>query len=167
MDYLTLLVKAKEIANYMIDHKFKYNNKGVKNSWSDAKKAKITNCSSGVSYCLQEMGVLKSTQRIWGNVNDSITYHGVGTKSRILKYYEVIKIGKRPKDCVDSLRAGDICFYNNHTNIFAGVNKDHEMIFWDFGSASTDTKSEGGTFCNIHRAENPKKKITYIMRFKD
>lgn len=166
MDNLTLLVKAREMAQYMIDHKFKYSNSNVRTNWADAKKTKITNCSASVCYCLQEMGVLKKNQRFWGNSNDSITYLGTNTKATILKHYELIKVGKRPKDYKKHLRAGDICFYHLHTNIFAGINKEGKMIFWDFGKASTDTKKSGGTFCNIHRAENPSQKITYILRYK-
>ena len=43
MDRLSLLVKAKETAEYFVDKKFKYS-QNVANSWAGAKKKKVSNC---------------------------------------------------------------------------------------------------------------------------
>lgn len=51
MDRLSLLVKAKETAEYFTDKKFKYS-QNVANSWAGAKKKKVSNCASFVCYCL-------------------------------------------------------------------------------------------------------------------
>ena len=42
MDRLSLLVKAKETAEYFVDKKFKYS-QNVANSWAGAKKKKVSN----------------------------------------------------------------------------------------------------------------------------
>ena len=120
MDRLSLLVKAKETAEYFTDKKFKYS-QGVANSWAGAKKKKVSNCASYVCYCLQQLGILKPGQLFYCNRNGTVIYKGAGTKTAISKRYRLIKVNKLPRDYKNKLKPGDICFYRLHTNIFAGV----------------------------------------------
>ena len=166
MDRLSLLVKARTTAKYIINHKFIYS-QNVESSWSAAKEKKKCNCSAFVCYCLQQLGILKKGQMLYGNRSSGITYRGAGTKRQIKKYYKIIKVGKTPAEYKDKMKPGDICLYRLHTNIFAGINKDNEMIWWDAGKASTATKKDGGTYKDIHRSINSGQKITYILRYKE
>ena len=84
MDRLSLLVKAKETAEYFTDKKFKYS-QGVANSWAGAKKKKVSNCASYVCYCLQQLGILKPGQLFYCNRNGTVIYKGAGTKTAISK----------------------------------------------------------------------------------
>lgn len=165
MDRLSLLVKAKEIANYMENHKWKYS-QSVANSWAGAKKKKVSNCASYVCYCLQQLNLLKAGQLFYCNKNSQVIFKGTGTKSQILKHYKLVKVEKTPDQYKDKLLPGDICFYRLHTNIFAGINEDKKMVWWDAGKAGTNTKKTNGIFDNIHRIINSKQKIVYILRWK-
>mgnify|MGYP001491108573 CR=1 FL=1 len=118
MDRLSLLVKARETAEYFVDKKFKYS-QGVANSWAGAKKKKVSNCASYVCYCLQQLGILKPGQLFYCNRNGTVVYKGTGTKAAISKRYRLIKVNKLPWDYKNKLKPGDICFYRLHTNIFA------------------------------------------------
>ena len=95
MDRLSLLVEAKKVSEHLIKHKFIYS-QNVKGTWSKAKEAKKSNCSAFVCYCLQNLGLLKPGQLLYGNSKGSITYRGTGTKKKILKKYRLIKVGKTP-----------------------------------------------------------------------
>lgn len=116
MDRLSLLVKAKEMAEYFTDKKFKYS-QNVANSWAGAKKKKVSNCASYVCYCLQQLGILKPGQLFYCNRNGRVVYKGAGTKAAISKRYRLIKVNKLPRDYKSKLKPGDICFYRLHTNI--------------------------------------------------
>ena len=83
MDGLSLLVEAKKVSEYLIKHKFIYS-QNVKGTWSKAKEAKKSNCSAFACYCLQNLGLLKPGQLLYGNSKGSITYRGTGTKKKIL-----------------------------------------------------------------------------------
>ena len=84
----------------------------------------------------------------------------------MLKHYKLITVNKLPRDYKSKLKPGDICFYRLHTNIFAGVNDDNKMVWWDAGKASTNTKKAGGTYKKIHRIINGNQKILYVLRWK-
>ena len=66
----------------------------------------------------------------------------------------------------NKLKPGDICFYRLHTNIFAGINENNKMVWWDAGKASTNTKKAGGIYKKIHRIINSNQKILYVLRWK-
>lgn len=165
MDRLSLLVEAKKVSEYLIEHKFIYS-QNVKGTWSKAKEAKKSNCSAFVCYCLQNLGLLKPGQLLYGNSKGSITYRGTGTKKKILKKYRLINVGKTPAEYEEKLKPGDICFFNLHTNIFAGINAKGQMIWWDAGKKATNTKKDGGTYNDIHRSINISQKINFILRWK-
>lgn len=166
MDRLSLLVKARTTADYITNHKFVYS-QDVEATWDRAKEKKKCNCSAYVCYCLQQLGILKKGQLLYGNRSSGITYRGAGTKRQIKKYYKIIKVGKTPAEYKDKMKPGDICLYRLHTNIFAGINKKGEMIWWDAGKKATNTGKDGGTYKNIHRKINGGQKITYILRYKE
>ena len=165
MGRLSLLVKAKEIANYIQEHKWRYS-QNVSNTWGGAKKKKISNCASYVCYCLQELKLLKPGQLFYCNKKSQLVFKGTGTKAQILKHYKLIKVGKTPAQYKEKLLPGDICFYRLHTNIFAGVNEKEKMVWWDAGKAGTNTKKTNGIFNNIHRIINSNQKIVFILRWK-
>ena len=112
------------------------------------------------------MGLLKPGQLLYGNSKGSITYRGTGTKKKILKKYRLINVGKTPAEYEEKLKPGDICFFNLHTNIFAGTNAKGQMIWWDAGKKATNTGKDGGTYNNIHRSINISQKINFILRWK-
>ena len=91
MNRLSLLVKARETAEYFVNKKFKYS-QGVANSWAGAKKKKVSNCASYVCYCLQQLGILKPGQLFYCNRNGTVVYKGAGTKAAISKRYRLIKV---------------------------------------------------------------------------
>lgn len=91
MDRLSLLVKAKETAEYFVDKKFKYS-QNVANSWAGAKKKKVSNCASFVCYCLQQLGILKAGQMFYCNKSGNIVWKGTGTKTAMLKHYKLITV---------------------------------------------------------------------------
>lgn len=165
MNRLSLLVKARETAEYFVNKKFKYS-QGVANSWAGAKKKKVSNCASYVCYCLQQLGILKPGQLFYCNRNGTVAYKGAGTKAAISKRYRLIKVNKLPRNYKNKLKPGDICFYRLHTNIFAGINENNKMVWWDAGKASTNTKKAGGTYKKIHRIINSSQKILYVLRWK-
>lgn len=165
MDRLSLLVKARETADYFINKKFKYS-QDVANSWTNAKKKKVSNCASFVCYCLQQLKILKAGQLFYCNKKGDVVWKGAGTKAAMLKHYKLITVNKLPRDYKHKLKPGDICFYRLHTNIFAGINSDNKMVWWDAGKASTNTGKAGGIYKNIHRIINGNQKILYILRWR-
>ena len=107
MDRLSLLVKAKETAEYFVDKKFKYS-QNVANSWAGAKKKKVSNCASYVCYCLQQLGILKPGQLFYCNRNGTVVYKGAGTKAAISKRYRLIKVNKLLRDYKNKLKPGSV-----------------------------------------------------------
>lgn len=104
--------------------KFKYKVSGNAMSWAVAKlKQRTTNCSRTISYGLQVAKILKAGQIFWLN-GTKIVCQGKGTRTRLLKYYDVLHPKKTTKSLVKSkkLKAGDIVGYGDpaHTMMFAG-----------------------------------------------
>ena len=103
--------------------KFKYRVSGNAMSWGKAKKQKTTNCSRTISYGLQVAKILKAGQVFWLN-GIKIVCQGKGTRTRLLKYYDVLHPKKTTKSLVKSkkLKPGNIVGYGDpaHTMMFAG-----------------------------------------------
>ena len=126
----------KDIAKYMDDHDFRYEQSWRKNAltWNGAKKKRTTNCSLYIKYALEKAGLLKATQYFWGN-GDKIVYIGVGTKKR-LKEIAVITHPHKSPDKAD-LKKDDICCYKDpaHTQAFAGWRKGKPKWYSEGGNA--------------------------------
>lgn len=103
--------------------KFKYKVSGNALSWAKAKKQKTTNCSRTISYGLQVAKILKAGQIFWLN-GDKIVCKGDGTRTQLLKYYNVLHPHKPTKQLTKNkwLKKGDIVGYGDpaHTMMFAG-----------------------------------------------
>ena len=130
-----------EIFKYMRKHNFKYKASYTDCSltWNGAKKKRTSNCSTAISYSLQESGLFEPGMYFWIN-GDAITYRGEGTKKRLEKIAEITHPHRPPKKC--DLKKGDICGYsdNAHTQEFAGYNKKGVPIWYSFGPADVDDK---------------------------
>lgn len=98
---------------------FKYKVSGNATSWSKAKVQRTTNCSRTISYGLQVAKILKAGQVFWIN-GTKIVCKGSGTRTQLLKYYDVQHPKKATKNV--KLKAGDIVGYGDpaHTMMFAG-----------------------------------------------
>ena len=130
-----------EIFNYMNAHKFKYKKSYTDCSltWAGAKKKKTSNCSTAVSYALQESDNFEPGMYFWIN-GDTINYRGTGTKKRLEKIASITHPHKKPKQC--NLKVGDICGYENnaHTQVFAGFNKKGVPTWYSYGPADVGDK---------------------------
>lgn len=167
MDRYDILVQAKKTAAEVEKLKFRYSNPGTLKFWEGAKKVKKVNCALYVSLVLQQIGALRPGQSFYCNANGDIRFNGDGCEKEIRKKFKFLKgDNKKPADLKKELVAGDIILYKSHVNIFAGIDKEGKMVWYDAGKASTDTKKDGGTFVNIHGPRTINQKIVWIMRLR-
>ena len=139
-------------------HKFKYEPSWTKNAltWDGAKKKKTSNCSTMISYALQESGLFDEGMYFWIN-GDSISYRGKGTKNRLEDIATITHPHKPPQKC--RLRKGDIVGYtdNPHTMEFAGWNKNDKPLWYSYGPSDVGDRQP-----KVKKSYNDKKIMTLI-----
>lgn len=124
------------------DLKFRYKVSGNAKSWSWAKThQRTTNCSRTISYGLQVAKILKAGQVFWLN-GTGIVCKGDGTRTRLLKYYDVQHPKKATKNV--KLKKGDIVGYGDpaHTMMFAGYDVLGRAKWYSTGSQSALNKGK-------------------------
>ena len=154
-----LLKTMDEIIKYMNSHGFKYQNGGNASTWAKAKKEKHSDCSSTVSYALQESGFLKPGQTFYCS-GDKVVCSGKGTKKQLDKISKTSHPHKKPSKA--KLKKGDICGYEDpaHTMIFAGFDDKDLPTWYTYGSKDVGDKEPK------HKKNYVDKKINTIIRLK-
>lgn len=140
--------------------KFKYKVSGNAKSWGKAKKQRTTNCSRTISYGLQVAKILKAGQIFWLN-GTKIVCQGKGTRTRLLKYYDVLHPKKATKNV--KLKAGDIVGYGDpaHTMMFAGYDALGRAKWYSTGNQKALNKGKA----HIESKYNNRKIMT-LLRLK-
>ena len=152
---------TKEIVAYMRKNHFRYKASWTDNAltWKGAKKKKTSNCSTMISYALQESGLFEPGMYFWIN-GDKINYRGSGTKKRLEKIADITHPHKPPKKC--GLMKGDIVGYedNAHTMEFAGWTKKGNPMWYSYGPSDVGDKEP-----KVKKSYN-KKPIMTLIRIK-
>ena len=151
------------------DGNWVYSNSSLEGSFEKARNASVrkTNCAHYVSMAMQEFGTLKPGQFIYSNAENKLVASSQ-VKKQLEKYYEIISVGgKMPAEA--GLRAGDICLYHLHTNVYAGKNTNGKMVWYDYSRSQTsDGKENSGYFIKgMKTGDSVGGKIYTILRLKD
>lgn len=82
-----------------------------------------TTCAVYIIWALRELGVLTNADVFEGG-DGTILYYG-GAKGRFEEYADIIYCHKTRAELIanGTLKPGDICMYNWHSNVYAGNNK--------------------------------------------
>lgn len=159
---IRLLEEAKSITAEMAEMKFKYkaSYKDCSLTWAGAKKKKTTNCSTMVSYCLQESGRLKEGEYFWINGIKIVCKNGL-TLAKLKKVATITHPKASPKKA--KLQKGDICGYsgNAHTQIFAGWSSNGHPLWYSAGGNADIKKGRA----HVKSSYNSKK-IETLIRLK-
>ena len=151
------------------DGNWVYSNSNLEGSFEKARNASVrkTNCAHYVSMAMQEFGTLKPGQFIYSNAENRLVASSQ-VRKQLEKYYEIISVGgKMPTEA--GLRAGDICLYHLHTNVYAGKNTNGKMIWYDYSRSQTsDGRENSGYFVKgMKTGDSVGGKIYTILRLKD
>ena len=186
------LEMAKDTAEYIVDHKWYYDD-NTSRSWETAKKKNYLSCAEYVCYVMQQMGYLKSGQLFYGKAGDggTIQVTGVGSlfsdkpkaielKNQLKKNFYIIECHKTIKQLEkeNNLKKGDIVMYYNghqHTNIYAGRDSKGRRTWYDFGIWGTKGFNRYTRFEEVmitegvgkgKRRDMDKFYVSYILRLK-
>lgn len=148
---------------------------GLPKSWNAAVNAKNhrTSCANYVCLCMQRFGTLDAGQMFYSNDAGQMIYQGSAktkkaAKKNIEKYYEVIKVGGKSNYSKVGLKAGDICLWNGHTNVYAGKNSAGKETWYDFGRAGTaDGKPNSKPFNRVLKTGKVTHKLYTVLRLKN
>lgn len=147
---------------------------GLPKSWAASVKAKPrrTSCANYVCLCMQRFGTLDAGQMFYSNDAGKVVYQGnsrtkEAARKNIGKYYETIHVGGRADYSGIGLKAGDICLWNGHTNVYAGKDGKGKDIWYDFGRAGTsDGKPNSGYFNRLVKTGKVPHKLYTVFRLR-
>ena len=163
------LQKAEALGKLIVsDGNWIYSNNGTYNNLADARRARQpkTNCAAGVSIAMQEFGTLKKKQTFYSGSGGALCGSSA-VKKRIRQYYDIIDTHGASRAKGVRLEPGDICLWEQHVNIYAGV-RDGKKTWIDFGRNQTsDHKAESGYYVRYMRKGDYPSTLYHILRLKD
>lgn len=148
---------------------------GLPKSWEAAIKAepRRTSCANYVCLCMQRFGTLETGQMFYSNDAGRMVYQGnasvkAAAKKNIERHYDVISAGGISDYSKAGLRAGDICLWNGHTNVYAGKDEKGRDTWYDFGRAGTsDGRPNSGSFTRVMKTGKVNHRLYTVLRQKD
>ena len=163
------LQKAEALGKLIVsDGNWIYSNNGTYNNLEDARSARQpkTNCAVGVSIAMQEFGTLKKKQTFYSGAGGTLCGSSA-VKKRIRQYYDIIDTHGASRAKGVKLEPGEICLWEQHVNIYAGV-RDGKKTWIDFGRNQTsDHKAESGYYVRYMRKGDYPSTLFHILRLKD
>lgn len=144
--YSEWLQAVQKTAKVMSDNHFTYNRKGIKSTLDDAlKDNRHGDCAHLISWALQEYGILDAGETFYSDSNGSLSCKKDSkTFAHLNEKCEIIDAGgiscSDIKKLKDILHVGDICCYNKHMNVIAGINEKGDILYYDAGLVPTEKK---------------------------
>ena len=131
----------------MSENQFTYDRKGIKKSLEQALDGnRHGDCAHLVSWSLQEYGILEKGEHFYSNSSGSLSCSkDSSVYSQLKDKCEIIDTGGI--SCSDTeklkeiLHVGDICCYNLHMNVVAGISKKGDILYYDAGLVPTRKES--------------------------
>ena len=145
-----------------------YSNNGTHNNLADARKSRQpkTNCAAGVSIVMQEFGTLRKKQTFYSDSGGNLRCNSAVMK-RIRQYYDIIDTHGASRAKGVKLVPGDICLWDMHVNIYAGMSGG-KKTWIDFGKSQTsDHRAESGHYVRYMRKGDYPSRLYHILRLKD
>ena len=142
------LQAVQKTAQVMCDNHFTYNRKGIKNILDKALDGnRHGDCAHLISWSLQEYGVLEPGEHFYSASSGSLSCSRDSSPfAHLEEKCDIIDVeGISCSDVnklKDTLHVGDICCYNLHMNVVAGINKKGDILYYDAGLVPTK-KSKG------------------------
>lgn len=142
------LQALQKTAQVMSENHFTYDRKGIKKTLNEALEGnRHGDCAHLISWSLQEYGILEPGEHFYSNSKGSLS---CSTDSSPYAHLEekctIIDVGgiscSDVRKLKDLLHIGDICCYNKHMNVVAGINKKGDILYYDAGLVPTK-KSNG------------------------
>lgn len=161
------LQALQKTARAMSDNHFTYDRKEIKKTLDKALEGnRHGDCAHLISWSLQEYGILEPGEHFYSNSKgslscskDSSPYAHLEEKCDIIDV-EGISCSDVNK-LKDLLHVGDICCYNKHMNVIAGINKEGDILYYDAGLVPTK-KSKGKIYYTEKLAQPfPRKTVTF------
>ena len=123
----------------MADNHFQYNTSEIRSSMDKAIDGnRHGDCAHLISWSLQEYGILKKGQTFYSKKNGSLSCKEESKcYKKLKKGCEIIDAGgiscAETEKLKDILYVGDICCYNLHMNVVAGVDDQGNILYYDAG----------------------------------
>lgn len=123
-----------------------------------------------ISWSLQEYGILKKGQTFYSKKNGSLSCKEESKcYKKLKKGCEIIDAGgiscAETEKLKDILHVGDICCYNLHMNVVAGVDDQGNILYYDAGLVPTE-KKKGKKWYTQKLAEPFTRKSTRFKMYK-
>ena len=155
----------------MADNHFQYNTSGIRSSLDKAIDGnRHGDCAHLISWSLQEYGILKKGQTFYSKKNGSLSCKEESKcYKKLKKGCEIIDAGgiscAKTEKLKDILHVGDICCYNLHMNVVAGVDDQGNILYYDAGLVPTE-KKKGKKWYTQKLAEPFTRKSTRFKMYK-
>ncbi len=175
--WLQVIVKT---ARVMSDNRFTYDRKNIESTLDKALEGnRHADCAHLISWSLQEYGILDKEEHFYSDSKGSISCHEDSpVYIHLNSKCDIIETGGI--SCSDTeklkeiLHVGDICCYNKHMNVVAGIDKKGDILYYDAGLVPT--KKEGKKIYYTDKLTRPfsrktktfrKYRLCTIIRIKD
>ena len=165
------LQAVKKTGKCMADNQFQYNTSGIRSTLDKAVDSnRHGDCAHLVSWALQEYGILKKGQTFYSKRNGSLSCKKDSScYKKLKKGCEIIDAGgiscAETEKLKELLHVGDICCYNLHMNVAAGVDSQGNILYYDAGLVPTE-KRKGKKWYTQKLAEPFARKTARFKKYK-
>ena len=175
--WLQTIVKT---AGVMSENRFTYDRNNIEKTLDKALAGnRHADCAHLISWSLQEYGILDKGEHFYSDSEGSLSCHADSPVYTHLKSKcDIIETGgiscSDTRKLKEILQVGDICCYNKHMNVFAGINEKGDILYYDAGLVPT--KKEGGKIYYTDKLTRPftrktktfkKYRLCTIIRIRD
>lgn len=165
------LQAVKKTGKYMADNQFQYNTSGIRNTLDKAVDGnRHGDCAHLVSWALQEHGTLEEGQTFYSKKDGSLSCKkDSNCYKKLKKGCEIIDTGgiscAETEKLKELIHVGDICCYNLHMNVAAGVDDQGNILYYDAGLVPTEKKN-GKKYYTQKLAEPFARKTSRFKKYK-
>ena len=170
------LKAVQNVAKTMVKNDFTYDLSGIRTSLDKAvEKNHHGDCAHLLVWALQDINVLDKNQTFYAKKKGILSCKKDGkTYKRLTEAADIIEIDGIPfskqEDLKKVLKTGDICCYNKHMNVVAGLDEKGNILYYDAGLTPVEGHRAGGKFTEALTKPYPRpksrNKLYTIIRLK-
>ncbi len=144
-EWLKSVVKT---AGVMADNRFSYDRGGIKSTLDKAlDDNRHGDCAHLISWALQDYGILESGETFYSNSSGNLSCSKDSpVYDHLKKRCDIIDAGGIRCSDTEKLKSilhpGDICCYNLHMNVVAGIDEKGNILYYDAGLVPTEKEGK-------------------------